>query len=97
MIDHVGFEVADLERSGRFYDVLLATIGAVRRFEKPDFICYGTASAEFPQTSAGDQPVTPTALTARSALRAAGASADRGFRAGRHGGGAAARYRDGSA
>jgi len=45
----------------------------------------------------GDQPVTPNPLTARSALRAAGTSADRGFRAGRHGGGAAAQYRDGSA
>src|SRR5260370_22965387 len=50
------------------------------------------------QTSAGDQPVTPTAvLTARSALRAADTSADRGFRAGRHGGGAAAPYPHGSA
>jgi len=46
---------------------------------------------------AGDQPVTSTAVTARSALRAGGTSADRGFRAGRHGGGAAAQYRDGSA
>ena len=37
-----------------------------------------------------------TALSARSAPRTAGTSADRGFRAGRHGGVVAARYRDGS-
>jgi hypothetical protein len=49
------------------------------------------------QTSAHDQPVTPTALTARSAPRAAGTSADRGFRAGRHGGGVVTQCRDGSA
>ena len=46
-IDHFSIGVADLARSGSFYDTLLATIGAARRFEKPDFICYGTASAEF--------------------------------------------------
>jgi len=47
--------------------------------------------------SAGDQPVTPTAVTARFALKPEGTSADRGFRAGRPGGGVAAQYRDGSA
>ena len=36
-------------------------------------------------------------VTARSALRPEGTSADRGFRAGRPGGGVAAQYRDGSA
>jgi hypothetical protein len=32
-IDHFSISGGDLARSGRFYDVLLATIGAVRRFE----------------------------------------------------------------
>ena len=52
---------------------------------------------ESPIHSAGDQPVTPTAVTARFTLKPEGTSADRGFRAGRPGGGVAAQYRDGSA
>jgi len=52
---------------------------------------------ESPIHSAGDQPVTLTAVTARFALKPEGTSADRGFRAGRPGGGVAAQYRDGSA
>src|SRR5947209_2061413 len=45
-IDHFSIGVADLARAGSFYDALLATIGAARRFEKSDFICYGVSSSE---------------------------------------------------
>ena len=38
-IDHFSLGVADLVRSARFYDAVLAT----RVFERPDFICYGTS------------------------------------------------------
>jgi catechol 2,3-dioxygenase-like lactoylglutathione lyase family enzyme len=30
MIDHIGFEVTDLARSGRFYDAVLYALGARR-------------------------------------------------------------------
>jgi hypothetical protein len=60
-IDHFSIGVADLARSGPFYDALLATIGAARRFEKPDFICYGTGSVEFVVVNAPDDRTQPIA------------------------------------
>ena len=41
MIDHVGFEVSDLARSGRFYDALFFALGVRRVFESPQAIAYG--------------------------------------------------------
>jgi catechol 2,3-dioxygenase-like lactoylglutathione lyase family enzyme len=41
LIDHVGFEVSDLERSGRFYDAILYALGARRMFESAHAIAYG--------------------------------------------------------
>jgi catechol 2,3-dioxygenase-like lactoylglutathione lyase family enzyme len=41
MIDHVGFEVADLPRSARFYDALFFALGARRMFESEHAIAYG--------------------------------------------------------
>jgi catechol 2,3-dioxygenase-like lactoylglutathione lyase family enzyme len=41
MIDHVGFEVSDLERSARFYDALFFALGARRMFESEHAIAYG--------------------------------------------------------
>jgi catechol 2,3-dioxygenase-like lactoylglutathione lyase family enzyme len=41
MFDHVGLEVADLERSGQFYDALMYAIGGRRMFEGPGAIAYG--------------------------------------------------------
>jgi catechol 2,3-dioxygenase-like lactoylglutathione lyase family enzyme len=46
-IDHFSLGVADLARSAGFYDAVLATIGAGRLFERPDFICYGTSKNGF--------------------------------------------------
>ena len=73
-IDHFSIGVADLTRSGPFYDALLATIGAARRFEKPDFICYGTASAEFFVVNEPDDKTRPVAP---SNARSPGASSSR--------------------
>ncbi len=42
MIDHVGLEVTDLERSARFYDALFAPLGARRVFESEAAIAYGS-------------------------------------------------------
>jgi catechol 2,3-dioxygenase-like lactoylglutathione lyase family enzyme len=46
MFDHVGLEVADLERSGRFYDALMFAIGGRRMFEGPGAIAYGIDRAQ---------------------------------------------------
>jgi catechol 2,3-dioxygenase-like lactoylglutathione lyase family enzyme len=41
MIDHIGFEVADLARSARFYDAVFYALGARRMFESPHAVAYG--------------------------------------------------------
>ncbi len=47
MIDHVGFEVSDLERSARFYDPLFFALGARRILESEHAIGYGINGPEF--------------------------------------------------
>ena len=46
MIDHVGFEVTDLERSGRFYDAVLYALGARRMVQSEHVIAYGVNSPQ---------------------------------------------------
>jgi catechol 2,3-dioxygenase-like lactoylglutathione lyase family enzyme len=41
MIDHVGFEVSDLERSARFYDAVFYPLGARRMLESEHAVAYG--------------------------------------------------------
>jgi len=41
MIDHVGFEVSDLQRSARFYDAIFYALGARRMVESEHAIAYG--------------------------------------------------------
>jgi catechol 2,3-dioxygenase-like lactoylglutathione lyase family enzyme len=41
VIAHLGLEVADLERSARFFDALLHPLGARRMFEGPGAVAYG--------------------------------------------------------
>ena len=41
MIDHVGFEVADLERSAAFYDAVFLALGGRRLHEGSHAIAYG--------------------------------------------------------
>ncbi len=41
MIDHVGFEVSDLQRSARFYDAVFFALGARRMFESEHAVAYG--------------------------------------------------------
>jgi catechol 2,3-dioxygenase-like lactoylglutathione lyase family enzyme len=43
VIDHVGFEVADLTRSARFYDAVFYALGARRMLATPHAIAYGTS------------------------------------------------------
>src|SRR5204863_228242 len=47
MIDHVGFEVADLERSGRFYDAVFSTLGVRRMHSSDQAIAYGITDPTF--------------------------------------------------
>ena len=41
MIDHIGFEVSDLARSGRFYDAVLYALGARRMLQSDQLLAYG--------------------------------------------------------
>jgi catechol 2,3-dioxygenase-like lactoylglutathione lyase family enzyme len=47
LIDHVGFEVADLARSARFYDALFSRLGIRRVHESPAAIAYGSHEPRF--------------------------------------------------
>jgi catechol 2,3-dioxygenase-like lactoylglutathione lyase family enzyme len=44
VIDHVGFEVADLARCRRFYDAVFYALGARRMFESEHAVAYGINS-----------------------------------------------------
>jgi catechol 2,3-dioxygenase-like lactoylglutathione lyase family enzyme len=46
VIDHVGFEVSDLERSSRFYDAVFRALGARRMLDSEHAIAYGINDAE---------------------------------------------------
>ena len=41
MLGHLSFGVADLERSGRFYDAVMRALGQARVYEGPRSIGYG--------------------------------------------------------
>ena len=48
MIDHLGIQVADVDRAAAFYDTVLATIGGKRILEPaPGVIGYGTQLPNF--------------------------------------------------
>jgi catechol 2,3-dioxygenase-like lactoylglutathione lyase family enzyme len=46
MIDHVGFEVSDLERSASFYDAVCYALGARRMVDQEGAIAYGVNAPE---------------------------------------------------
>jgi catechol 2,3-dioxygenase-like lactoylglutathione lyase family enzyme len=41
VIEHIGFEVSDLSRSSRFYDVVFFALGARRMLESEYVVAYG--------------------------------------------------------
>lgn len=47
MLAHIGFEVADLARSARFYDALFFPLGCRRQFDGPGAVAYGRIDARF--------------------------------------------------
>ncbi|MCW2966625.1 MAG: hypothetical protein JWM71_397 [Solirubrobacteraceae bacterium] len=56
MIDHLGFEVADLVRSATFYDALFFPLGVRRTFESQRAIAWGVNDARFWITARGRNP-----------------------------------------
>jgi catechol 2,3-dioxygenase-like lactoylglutathione lyase family enzyme len=46
VIDHIGFEVTDLKRSGRFYDAVLYALGARRMVSSEHAVAYGVNSPQ---------------------------------------------------
>ena len=47
VIDHVGFDVTDLDRSARFYDAVFFALGAAARVRARTAIAYGVTGPEF--------------------------------------------------
>lgn len=75
MIHHVSVEVSDLERSGRFYDALLETLGWRRQIDSEEAIGWGIVKPLFfataqPQATAGGGHVC-FAASGTSAVKAA--------------------------
>ncbi len=47
LVHHVGFEVAELERSARFYDAVFHAVGARRTFENGHAVAWGVTGPDF--------------------------------------------------
>lgn len=83
MLDHVGLEVAELERSARFYDALLFPLGARRMFESARALAWGVNDARFwiaargrpPEASFGHVAFAASGRAAVDAAYAAGLAA----------------------
>ena len=85
MFDHIGLEVTDLERSGRFYDALMYAIGGRRMFEGPGAVAYGIDRAQLWLVARGRGPAP---AFGHVAVTAAGrAAVDAAFAAGMANGG----------
>jgi catechol 2,3-dioxygenase-like lactoylglutathione lyase family enzyme len=56
VIDHLGLEVSDLERSARFYDAVFFPLGVRRLFESERAIAWGTEEPHFWITARGAAP-----------------------------------------
>jgi catechol 2,3-dioxygenase-like lactoylglutathione lyase family enzyme len=80
VIDHIGFEVADLERSAAFYDAVLYALGVRRMFESEHAIAYGVNSPQLwivvrgrpPAPGYGHVALTASGKAAVDAAHAAG-------------------------
>jgi catechol 2,3-dioxygenase-like lactoylglutathione lyase family enzyme len=85
MIDHVGFEVSDLESSARFYDPVMFALGCRRIVESEHAIAYGLTAPELWIVLRGRPPA---AGYGHVALQASGkAAVDAAHRAGLQAGG----------
>lgn len=85
MIDHVGFEVAELARSATFYDAIFFALGARRMIESGSVVAYGVNGPDFWIVSRG---LPPAGNYGHVALQAAGrAAVDAAYRNGLAAGG----------
>lgn len=85
MIDHVGYEVADLERSARFYDAVLFPLGVRRMLSSGQAIAYGVEGPTLWIVVRGRDP---GPSYGHVALRASGrAAVDAAYAGGLRGGG----------
>ena len=88
MIDHVGFEVSDLERTGRFYDAVFFALGARRLVESEHLVAYGVNAPLFFFVTRPHPPRAPAPGYGHLALAASGkAAVDAAYRAGLANGG----------
>ena len=80
MIYHVGFEVTDLARSGRFYDAVLYPLGARRMIQSDHLVAYGVNAPQVfivmrgrgPRPDYGHLALTASGKAAVDAAHAAG-------------------------
>jgi catechol 2,3-dioxygenase-like lactoylglutathione lyase family enzyme len=80
VIDHIGFEVSNLERSASFYDQVFFALGARRMFESEHALAYGVNGPEFWLVVRGR---TPAPGYGHVALKATGkAAVDAAYRVG---------------
>ena len=86
MIDHIGFEVAELARSASFYDAVFHALGARRMLESPNGIGYGVNGPDFWIVVRGRPPAPGYGHVALSA--SGKAAVDAAYRAGLASGGA---------
>ena len=75
MIDHIGFEVSDLERSSRFYDAVLYALGARRMVQSEHAVAYGVNGPQVWIVSRPGPPRAPGPGYGHVALRASGKAA----------------------
>jgi catechol 2,3-dioxygenase-like lactoylglutathione lyase family enzyme len=75
MIDHVGYEVTDLERSGRFYDAVLYALGARRIIQSEHVVAYGINGPQVWIVTRPGAPHPPGPGYGHLALRASGKAA----------------------
>jgi catechol 2,3-dioxygenase-like lactoylglutathione lyase family enzyme len=79
VIEHIGFEVSDLERTARFYDGVFFALGARRLAESEHLVGYGVNAPMFFFTQRGRPPAPgyghlALAATGKAAVDAAYAS-----------------------
>jgi catechol 2,3-dioxygenase-like lactoylglutathione lyase family enzyme len=86
VIDHVGFEVSDLQASARFYDAVFYALGVRRIIDTEQAVAYGINGPVFWIVVRG---LEPAAGYGHVALRASGkAAVDAAYRSGLASGGA---------
>jgi catechol 2,3-dioxygenase-like lactoylglutathione lyase family enzyme len=75
VIDHIGFEVSDLQRSSRFYDAVLYALGARRMVQSEHVVAYGVNGPQLWIVVRLGSPRAPGPGYGHMALRASGKAA----------------------